>query len=79
MIDLWRVCFLSLLAMPFTPPSPEQRIAAIGALDELPPKLRAAFTPGDDFRPIPVPGRSDWLANHRGRADVRPVRPFATQ
>lgn len=48
----------------FTPPGPERRAAALGPLDQLPAPLRTAFAPGEDDRPIPKPGRQDWLAQH---------------
>src|SRR5690242_5537902 len=52
------------LAMAFVPPNPGQQRAAIGPTDGLPPLLRRAFDPADDFEPVPPPGPSDWLANH---------------
>lgn len=51
-------------AMGFEPPGPQERINAIGRLDELPPQLRPAFVPDDDFHPIPRPGPGDWLSVH---------------
>jgi archaemetzincin len=33
-------------------------------LNALPEELRRAFTPGDDFQPVPRPGAVDWLAVH---------------
>ena len=47
-----------------TPPSREARLAAIGPTNGLPAALRRALEPGDDFGPVPMPGPSDWLANH---------------
>ncbi len=35
-----------------------------GPIAELPKPLRVAFTPGDDFEPVPQPGPLDWLAFH---------------
>ncbi|PCC68413.1 archaemetzincin [Nannocystis exedens] len=52
-------------ARKFSPPDGAARLRALGALDPLPPDLQAAFTPGDDDRPIPRPGPQDWLAQHR--------------
>src|SRR5687768_6287076 len=52
-------------ARTFTPPDRARRLAALGAMDQLPPALQAAFAPNDDDRPIPTPGPSDWLAQHR--------------
>ena len=49
---------------PFVPPDRKTRIAAIGSLRNVPRDLRSAFTPGDDFDPIPEPGPSDWLTHH---------------
>jgi archaemetzincin len=49
----------------FTPPDKAARAAALGAMDQLPPALQAAFSPGDDDRPIPRPGPQDWLAQHQ--------------
>lgn len=54
----------------FTPPGPERRATALGPLDPLPPSLRAAFEPGADDRPIPSPGREDWLAKHHERGQT---------
>lgn len=48
----------------FTPPDEDQRRAAIGPTDGLPPRLARAFQPADHFDPIPVPGPSDWLARN---------------
>ncbi|MDX1665290.1 MAG: archaemetzincin [Candidatus Promineifilaceae bacterium] len=48
----------------FLPPEREQRLQAIGPVDDLPASLRRAFTPADNFDPIPPPSPSDWLANH---------------
>ncbi|WAS96789.1 archaemetzincin [Nannocystis punicea] len=52
-------------ARKFSPPDRAARLVALGALDQLPPDLQAAFTPGDDDRPIPRPGPQDWLSEHR--------------
>jgi archaemetzincin len=52
-------------AMGFEPPGPQQRFEAIGATNGLAGLLQRAFTPGDDFQPVPAPGPSDWLAVHR--------------
>lgn len=49
----------------FTPPDDAERRDALGPLDDLPAKLRAAFEPTADDRPIPAPGPDDWLAQHR--------------
>jgi archaemetzincin len=46
------------------PPTPAERLAAIGPTAALPPSLRQALEPGDAFAPIPAPEPSDWLANH---------------
>ena len=45
-------------------PPIEPRIAAIGDISHLPPPLRRAFDPADDFEPTPEPGPNDWLAQH---------------
>ncbi|MGQ9615561.1 MAG: archaemetzincin [Spirochaetota bacterium] len=37
----------------------------IGSLTDLPPGLRRAFEPGDDFKPVPEPGPHDWLSHHK--------------
>ena len=50
--------------MSFTPPTPAERLRAIGPLEGLPPTLRKALEPGADFEPIPAPGPHDWLASH---------------
>ena len=49
---------------PFMRPDEKQRRSAIGIVAGLPPQLQRAFDPADHFDPIPVPGPSDWLANH---------------
>ena len=48
----------------FTPPDQEQRRRAIGRTTRLQKTLQRAFDPGGHFDPIPMPGPSDWLANH---------------
>lgn len=48
----------------FTVPDEATRLAAAGALDHLPAKLRAAFSPGPGDLPVPAPDPSDWLAQH---------------
>jgi archaemetzincin len=53
------------ITMQFKPPTSTERLAAIGSTAGLPETLRRAFTPTEAFAPIPVPGPSDWLANHR--------------
>lgn len=50
--------------MTFTPPGPQERLLAIGPVDDLPHSLRRAFDPADDFDPIHEPEPNDWLANH---------------
>ena len=52
------------LAVDFKPPSPQERIKAVGSTESLPPILKKAFEPADDFDPIPVPKPGDWLAVH---------------
>jgi len=47
----------------FTPPTPAQRLAALGPMSGLPESLRLALQPGNDFQPLPAPGPNDWLAN----------------
>ena len=49
----------------FVPPDKAARLAAIGKTDHLSPELQAAFAPTEQFAPIPEPGPSDWLAQHR--------------
>jgi archaemetzincin len=51
-------------AMSFEPPTPEQRLEAIGSTRGLSDTLRRAFDPGKSFEPIPKPNRQDWLAVH---------------
>lgn len=48
----------------FRTPSAKERLAAIGGIRTLPPILQRAFTPGNDFTPMPMPGRRDWLAKY---------------
>lgn len=49
----------------FERPSEHERLRAIGNLFEEPEELRALFRPSDDFPPITLPGRGDWLVYHR--------------
>jgi archaemetzincin len=55
--------------MAFIPPGPDARLRAIGALEGLPPELRRAFAPDNDFDPVPLPRGLDWLnvARERGQ------------
>ena len=48
----------------FKPPTPSQRVAAIGSTGALPDELRRALEPGQYFQPVPQPEPDDWLANH---------------
>lgn len=48
----------------FRTPSLEQRLAAIGDISQLDFTLQKAFTPGEDFVPMPMPGPRDWLAKY---------------
>lgn len=48
----------------FSPPDDAERREALGPLDDLDARLRAAFEPTADDRPIPAPGPGDWLAEH---------------
>lgn len=48
----------------FRTPSLQERLAAIGNLSQLSPVLQRAFTPGEDFVPMPMPGPRDWLAKY---------------
>ncbi len=59
---LWAI--ISPSPIKFTPPTPEERIKAIGLDEDLPKALRQALEPGEDFEGIPPPGPNDWLANH---------------
>ena len=45
-------------------PSKSEKMHAIGSLNGLPAHIRRAFEPGDDFKPVPVPGPYDWLTLH---------------
>jgi archaemetzincin len=54
----------ALAAAGWRPPSAARRLAAIGALDDVAPALRPAFTPGPDDVPLGAPGQGDWLAQH---------------
>lgn len=48
----------------FQTPSLQQRLDAIGDVRKLTPDQQRAFAAGDDFEPMPMPGRRDWLANY---------------
>lgn len=70
--------------MAFEPPGVQQRLEAIGPTNGLPVVLQRAFTPGDSFRPIPVPGPNDWLGAHPEPGQTfeqfrrsHPIRPDA--
>lgn len=74
---LWQIT-----AMAFTPPTLEMQRAAIGDLSQLSASLRKQIEPDGDFAPIPVPGSSDWLAQHQEHGQTfdqyiadRPARP----
>jgi archaemetzincin len=69
-VILVSLCFLAGLAMRFKPPTAAERIRAIGPTQGLPETLRKALDPGNDFGPIPTPGRHDWLANHPERGQT---------
>jgi archaemetzincin len=78
------ILWVSGMEMRFIPPTPAQQLAAIGPTGGLPEMLRRAVEPGADFQPMPAPGPSDWLANHRepgqtfeGFVSSRPNRPDA--
>lgn len=49
----------------FIPPSHEERVKAIGRLNDLPMLIKKAFEPSEHFSPIPMPGPGDWLSVHR--------------
>lgn len=49
----------------FSPPDENQRRSAIGTATGLPKVLQRDFDPTGHFEPIPAPGPSGWLANHR--------------
>jgi len=70
--------------MGFEPPGPQQRLQAIGPTNGLPEVLQLAFTPDDDFTPVPAPGPDDWLTAHGESGQTfeqfrnsRPNRPDA--
>lgn len=50
--------------MDFKPPKPAEVILAIGKTAGLPMTLQRALNPVNDFEPLPVPKRGDWLAEH---------------
>jgi len=62
----------ALRAADFTPPSAEQRLAALGPLDGEFSSVRRLLTPDDDFEPIEAPEPPDWLAMHE-----EPGQPYA--
>jgi len=52
-------------SVPFEPPSPDARRAAVGNLSGLPVRLQRAFAADSPaFEPIPKPGPNDWLTEH---------------
>ncbi|MFH1242067.1 MAG: archaemetzincin [Pseudomonadota bacterium] len=55
---------IACFAMDFERPEKSERLGAIGPTKGLSETLRQAFDPGTDFDPIPVPGPTDWLAQH---------------
>jgi archaemetzincin len=57
---------------PFEVPNQRSRIDAIGPLDGLAPELQRAFTPDEQFAPIPTPTSRDWLAQHRESGQTYP-------
>lgn len=50
--------------LPFRPPDATRRLAAAGDLSGLPERMRRAFSPGNDFAPIPEPKPGEWLTIH---------------
>ena len=69
-------------AADFVPPTAAECLRAIGPTGDLPPILRRALEPADDFQIIPAPGPHDWLAEHSQAAQsfgdfakARPRRP----
>ena len=50
--------------MAFKPLSMKEIQRAIGDTQGLSETMQRAFQPGDDFAPLPVPRRGDWLAEH---------------
>jgi len=56
--------FMDGLVMAFKRPDAEQRNEAVGPTEKLPEMLQKAFTPADDFEPVPKPRPGDWLAVH---------------
>ena len=69
MIRLSLILALSLaiasLVMAIVIPDLRARKNAVGSLSGLSPELQRTFTAEDDFAPLPKPGFSDWLANHK--------------
>ncbi len=72
------------LALAFIVPNEKRRTAAVGSLVGLDDHLKAAFTAGEDFQPIPKPGGMDWLATrkepgqtYRQFLESRPNKPGA--
>lgn len=56
---------------PSSAPGDDDWPAALGPRINLPAELVAAFTPGNDFAPLPKPGPHDWLSHHQ-----EPGQPF---
>jgi archaemetzincin len=64
LLALSLAAFTDGLGKPFSPPTPEERLQAIGDLSTLDSALWPAFLALEDFDPIPTPGENDWLAIH---------------
>jgi len=69
-ITLFVAVATATLVVAFTVPGPDARQKAVGSLLHLSPELKAAFEPGDDFKPIPQPGRFDWLEMHEEKGQT---------
>lgn len=72
------------LVFAFTGSSQSERKRAVGSLMHLSPQLKAAFETSDDFKALPKPSGSDWLASRKEPGQTydqflksRPNRPGA--
>jgi len=54
----------------FERPSADDRLRALGDIDQAPAAFRLLLTPDSDFAPIAQPGRGDWLSQHEEKGQT---------